>query len=173
MKCLIGLSSYRNMTEKLPSPKKPTVMYAVQRKKDGQWSRGGSGSPRWGKYPKTWGLGPFKNHLLMYRVDGYNFSIAKAKEQETKSIYYLYGDVRPSSYTKHKLLHNTCFPYWDCEVVQFDANSMEITARFSAPEWVWDNCYKPNYEKLKGRGSSGTRYFDELMEYCKVFDKDF
>lgn len=58
------------MTEKLPTKKKPIVLFAIQRKADGKYSRGGT-PPKWGQFPKTWGIGPFKNHLIQFVPDRY------------------------------------------------------------------------------------------------------
>lgn len=158
------------MADKLPSKPKPTLMYAIQRKSDGLWSRGGAG-PKWGKLPKTWGIGPFKNHLLMYKINGYDINVEKAEELIATGATRRWRDIRPDCFTKHKLLHNQYFPYFDCEIVEFAPTTMEVTNRYPAEEWVWDNCYKPNYEKM-GSYSDG-RYLKRVKEYCEKYGKDF
>jgi hypothetical protein len=54
------------MTEKIPTKKQPVVIYAIRRP-DGKYSRGGGIGPTWGPFPKTWGIGPLKNHLLQFK----------------------------------------------------------------------------------------------------------
>ena len=155
------------MAETVPT-KRPVKMYAIQRKSDGKWSRGGCG-PSWGAFPKTWGNGPFKNHLLMFQVSDWTLNVTRVKEYEAKfgvprvGTYYTYPF--PDEFIGHKLLSQYRFPYFDCEVVEFDPNTLGIINRFPAEEWVWDNCFKPNYEK--------SRYIEQIREYCKEYDKDF
>jgi hypothetical protein len=155
--------------EKIPTKLKPsTVLYAIQRKSDGAWSRGGSG-PTWGKFPKTWGKGAFKNHLLMFKVDGYGINITQAKKDEKSG--YCWRSVAPGMFGRYKLLHNKLFPYFDCEVVEIKAEDMTVVNRYPAEPWVWDNCFKPNYEKIGGYGDG--RYLKQIKEYCKEYGLDF
>jgi hypothetical protein len=148
------------MIEQLPSPKKTSRMYAIQRLSDGAWSRGGA-PVKWGKMPKTWGAGPFKNHVGMFRTLSYMFNVDKFEETKG-SIYPRYAN--PDNYEIF-LLHKTYWPYFNCEVVEFDPSTLGILQRYPAHDWIWDHCYRPFYER--------ERCFEEIKNFCKVYKKDF
>lgn len=135
--------------------KKSKLLYAIQRPSDKKYSRGGTG-PGWGPFPKTWSQGAFKNHLLMFFPTVYRFNL-------TVKAYKCYYE-NPSEYGRYKLISND-WPYWDCEIVAFDIDSLEIQSRYPAHEWVWENCYKPYLDKeIK---PPYDKYKEPLLEFCE------
>lgn len=151
------------MTETIPTKRTVPTMYAIQRKRDGLWSRGG-GYVKWGKFPKTWGAGPFKNHLNMFKIHAYKFNVDKLKEIVEKKAYYNPYAV-PEEF-QYKLIHKS-FPYWDCEVVTFDSDTLAVTRRMPAEQFAWYDCYWPSYMK------NDERYIENMIKFCNEFGLEF
>ena len=151
------------MIEKIPTKvKSKTIIYAIQRNSDGLYSRGGTG-PSWGKFPKTWGIGPFKNHVNMFSTNCYKFNLDRIKQAEDPSAPYYYRSyyANPEDYQQFKLLSKR-FPYYDCEVLEIQADNLTVINRFSAPEWLWANVVHPYYKKEE-------RYYPMIEEFCKEY----
>lgn len=147
------------MTDKIPVKlkSKDNIIYAIQRKSDGLYSRGGT-PPRWDKFPKTWGIGSFKNHLLQFKVDNYCFTLRSKLEDRWDG-----WKLDLSNYDKY-LLNKKIFPYFDCEVIRIDFVTLDILERFPAEEWIWNNAYKPHYEKMGG--TVYEKYLKAVREFC-------
>lgn len=142
------------MTEILPHPEKPVVVYALYNKMRRQYSRGGSGCPKWGKYPKTWGIGPFKNHLNLYNSSPYQFS-----------NYYAPSGMKAEYFRRDCLIRND-HPYHDCEVLEIDPDGLTITARHDAIPWIYENSTKPYYAG-QFKKAAGFHYRKYVMDFCK------
>lgn len=141
------------MTDILPGPKKPTVIYAIYSPIRKQYSRGGSGYPSWGKYPKTWGLGPFKNHLNMYTVTPRHFGSTYAPTTQRGDMF------------RKDCLIETDHPYHNCEVLEINPDGLTITARYDAIPWIWTNAVKPYYEnQTKGIYK---KYKEAILKFCE------
>lgn len=147
------------MTEKLPAPKKPTVFYAIYNPKNQKYSKGGAGYPTWARYPKTWGLGGFKNHLNLYTTSAYSFP--EIGEDESSRYYRFH--VKPEQFLKDCLM-KADHPYLECEVLEIDSDGLTIAKRHPAKEWIYNNAIKPYYLK---RDCVSKRYIERIEHFCK------
>lgn len=150
--------------ETVPAKKGSNRFYAIRKKnKDGSfsYSRGGSGTPSWGKVPKQWGLGGIKSHLHLFRISEYDFTLER--ESEAVKIFRHYGYKTAAERVSDYKLIPRDWPYWDCEVVMCDAQTFEILETHPAHIWYWQNALLPLINK------SSSYLMPKIVKWCEKY----
>lgn len=146
--------------EKLPKKKiRNNILYAIKRRSDNKYSKGGAYG-LFAKTPKTWGLGAFKNHLHIFDARYYLFHRDITGHTIVGAPFTSSG-VSAADFPNRDFLIPSSFPYWDCDILEVDAEDFTILRTYDAPSWAWENCYKPHILK------NNNRYLESINTFLK------